>query len=213
MREASSSQKEHPILVVEDDVQDLELIKESLGRMSQRFVCCTSGKVAAELFDPRKFAAVLLNLRLPDMDGMELLRMMRRRSAETLIVIVTGVENPERRRLAIEAGASEFFEKPYSVIDHQVVINLLRGQSAAYDRGRKVKHWRTTAWGGISALGTFLITFGMVLVQLDSIPRPVGVTILIAGVIIQGAGIVGSSICGADKKTVDEYMRPWEHTK
>lgn len=196
------------ILVVEDDDNDLDLLKRALGETASKTICCSTGRCAMEIFDPGRFRAVLLNLKLPDVDGIELVRYFRNKSSETLIVVITGAEDPRHRAQAIEAGASGFFTKPYTSEDYLMLLTQLDAQGAAYKRGKKINHWRTTSWGALAAAGTCLFGCGIVLAQLDKLPKHLGTIVVSVGVGIQAAGIFGAAMSGADKKSIDEHMRP-----
>lgn len=160
-----------------------------------------------ELFNPLDYCAVLINLALPDMDGVELIRFIRKKSIETLIVVVTGAEDPRKRSQAIEAGASGFFTKPYTSEDHRLLMNQLQARQAAYQRGKKFNHWRTTLAGSANALGAFLWGSGILLAQMTDVHKTLVNWLIGIGVFVNSLAVVYGGLVGADKKSVDDQFR------
>ena len=72
-------------------------------------------------------ACVILDLRLPDMHGLEVQRRLRRSDPELGVVIVTGYGDDLTRREAVEAGAVAFLSKPF---DDQMLLDAIRDAMA-----------------------------------------------------------------------------------
>lgn len=160
------------ILVVEDDILDLGLLVEVLNRNRFRYVIATNGQTAKAFFPLQDWAAVLLNLRLPDMDGSELIPWILDRSPEQLICIITGYDPESAKQHLMEYGASVcIFHKPYRESDNAVLLSILRMRTDAMgkrasvglhpptqherehdydDPDRPVNSWRTTVCGLIA---------------------------------------------------------------
>ena len=121
----------YPIYVVDDD----EAIRRSLS-----FLLRTSG-FAVELFEgglPFLKAAgalapgcVLLDVRMPDMDGLEVQRELRARGVMLPVVIMPGHGDVDRAVAAMKAGASDFIEKPFEKAALLACIEAARAQSVA----------------------------------------------------------------------------------
>jgi DNA-binding response OmpR family regulator len=78
---------------------------------------CSSGAAALELLRHRRFDAVLLGGLLPDMDGQELCRHLRRAGIQIPLVIVAAAGSDGDIRRALDAGASDYVTKPIRVND------------------------------------------------------------------------------------------------
>jgi two-component system, OmpR family, KDP operon response regulator KdpE len=102
------------VLAVDDEPQILTALGRGLGRVGYDVVVARNGRdglAAAAAGSPQ---LVLLDLRLPDLDGLEVVRRLRSWS-EVPIVLLSG-EGSERARIAaLDAGADDFVDKPFSM--------------------------------------------------------------------------------------------------
>ncbi len=102
------------VLVVEDDEDMNALQREFLEVHGIETVPAYDGRQAMEVFDREAFDAVLLDVMLPEQDGFETCRQLRRRAGERLpIVMVTALTGEEYGRTGSEAGADAYFTKPF----------------------------------------------------------------------------------------------------
>lgn len=187
------------LLIVEDNARDLELLLDALGDYGNNAVVQTRGQDALAIFSPQRFGIVMINLALPDMDGLDLIREIRRASTETLIVVITGADDPRRRAQAIDAGASDFFGKPYTLDDHRMIVRQLDAKRAAYSRGKGMRDWRTTIGGSLHALGTAICGIGVVPGLTDVTYAEKFKWVVIAGFIIQALGVFFTGLFAMDK--------------
>jgi len=102
------------LLVVDDDEVDRMAILRALRvwKGELQIEEAATGNQALEHFAHKQFDVVLLDYRLPDMDGLDVLRMMNaRRRGSTAILVLTGLDNEEIGLNCIEAGAQDFLLK------------------------------------------------------------------------------------------------------
>ena len=103
------------LLAVDDSATYLEFLTEELRGEGYRVETATSGRMALEKFSAERFDAVLLDLMMPEMDGIEACKHMvdSRRTAETpaVILMLTASENKEDMTRGLEAGADDFVGK------------------------------------------------------------------------------------------------------
>ena len=99
------------ILVVDDDVNILRVFKNILEKEGYIVETVETGKDALEKIKKEKFSVCLVDVKLPDMDGTELLLKMANDS-ETIKIIVTGFSNEEVGKKAADYGADDFLVKP-----------------------------------------------------------------------------------------------------
>jgi len=112
------------IMVVEDDVEMNELHRELLAVHGLDAVAAYTGTEAMETCRRCNADAVLLDIMLPEMDGLETCRQLRQRDGRKLpIIIVTALAGEDCRRLGYEAGADAYFCKPF---DPNEVIETIR---------------------------------------------------------------------------------------
>ena len=101
------------ILVVDDDADVREIVCEYLGGNDMRVSAASSGHEMFELFDRESIDLVLLDLKLPGEDGMQLARSLRER-ATVPIVLLTGRIEEADRVMGLELGADDYVTKPFS---------------------------------------------------------------------------------------------------
>ncbi|MCK6438643.1 MAG: sigma-54 dependent transcriptional regulator [Planctomycetes bacterium] len=133
---------EHPtILVIDDDEAHADVTAEVLDRANKGYECVIvhHGEAAQRLLMQQKFDVVLCDLKLPDIDGIRLLEIIKERSADTEVIIMTGYGSVERAVEALQKGAFSFLEKPLhkDSLRNQVAKALERKQMVAANRELK----------------------------------------------------------------------------
>jgi two-component system OmpR family response regulator len=99
------------ILVVDDDVTILRGFKSILENAGYEVETAETGKIALEKIKKKKFSVCLVDFKLPDMDGTEILFKMVNKP-EVIKIIVTGFSSEEVGKKAAEYGADDFLVKP-----------------------------------------------------------------------------------------------------
>ena len=119
------------ILIVDDDGALRQTLAEQL-ELNGEFVAvaCDSGARAIELADGRRFDAILLDVGLPDMDGRELCRLLRRRGIQAPIIMLTGADSEADTVLGLDSGADDYVTKPFrlSVLLARLRANLRQSE-------------------------------------------------------------------------------------
>ena len=110
------------ILAVDDDNISLDVIEGYLKSFNFAVVTASSGFQALELLKQREFDLIVSDLRMPDIDGIELLEEMRRRDINAPFIIVTACGSIESAVEAMRLGACDYLEKPYTPIDLQLKV-------------------------------------------------------------------------------------------
>ncbi len=112
------------ILVVEDDAEMNQLERELLEVNGLDSIPAYSGLEALRLYEQRPADAVLLDIMLPELDGLETCRRLRAINAVRVpIIIVTALDSDDCRREGEAAGADAYFAKPF---DPEGVVETLR---------------------------------------------------------------------------------------
>ncbi|HYL70223.1 MAG TPA: response regulator transcription factor [Candidatus Dormibacteraeota bacterium] len=101
------------VLVIDDDASIRELISEYLGQHDFRVSAAASGAELLGAFRAQVVDLVLLDLRLPGEDGMQLLRALRAES-QLPVIILTGRSEEADRVMGLELGADDYLTKPFS---------------------------------------------------------------------------------------------------
>ncbi|MFL6601344.1 MAG: response regulator [Steroidobacteraceae bacterium] len=100
------------ILLVEDDPRLAEMLAEYLGEAGFRVTVAPLGATALERLAGAEYEAVVLDLMLPDMDGLDICRQLRTRS-DTPVLMLTARGEPIDRILGLELGADDYLPKPF----------------------------------------------------------------------------------------------------
>src|SRR5271170_8001550 len=112
----SRMSNQHKILLLDDDEQILELYQELLRALpSQPEVhVSNSGARAIALLESEPFTLLITDLRMPKMDGLQVLAIVRRKYPYLRIIVLTGVLDEEYRSRAYAQGVDMFWQKPSS---------------------------------------------------------------------------------------------------
>lgn len=100
------------VLIVEDDKYIMSLTTIYLKDEGYKTVAATTGKDAVALFYANNPDIILLDLGLPDMDGMEVIKRIREQSNAPIIVVSARAEENEKIR-ALDMGADDYMTKPF----------------------------------------------------------------------------------------------------
>ena len=101
------------LLVVEADPALCQSIAEGLRLDGYEVDTCGDGQEALELCCVERFALILLDLSLPGLDGMELLRHLRAEDAETPVLILSARGQLQDKVDGLDAGANDYLTKPF----------------------------------------------------------------------------------------------------
>jgi DNA-binding response OmpR family regulator len=120
------------LLIVDDDGALRQSLAEQL-ELNDEFVCveCGTGTRALEMVNSERFDTIVLDVGLPDMDGRELCRQLRRLGVQVPIVMLTGADSEPDTILGLEAGADDYVTKPFRL---SVLLARLRAHLRQSDQ-------------------------------------------------------------------------------
>jgi len=137
------------VLVVDDDPDVRELVAEYLGKNDLRVSAASSGREMFALFDKESIDLVLLDLKLPGEDGMQLARALRER-ATVPIVLLTGRNEEADRVMGLELGADDYVTKPFSprelLARVRAVLRRYQVQATLPERDNTRRAFRFSGW-------------------------------------------------------------------
>jgi len=119
------------LLLVDDEVEFLEPMKARLERRGVTCGTASSGEDALRLLEMEHFDCAVVDVKMPGMDGLELLRRMRRTWPETAVVLLTGHASVELGVQGMELGAFEYLLKP---VELDELLDTVRRAAAAGGR-------------------------------------------------------------------------------
>ncbi len=114
------------ILVVDDEEAVRRGIAQVLGRRQLTVSTAASAHEALEILNQRPFAIILLDIKLPDVDGIEFLRLLRKDFPETAIIMITGYPTIQSSVECIKLGALDYLVKPFRIDELEAVVEKAR---------------------------------------------------------------------------------------
>lgn len=119
----ASENKTINLLIVDDDEEFLETIAERLGMREFNVTTATEGSLAIEAAKKGNFDLALVDMKMPGMDGMELLPILKKKHKFLEVIILTGYVSIDSAVEATKLGAYSYMEKPY---DFDKILATLR---------------------------------------------------------------------------------------
>lgn len=111
------------ILLVEDDLTFSRILEGFLSKNGFQVTVCNKGKEGLRIAQARAFDMVLLDYRLPDMTGMDILFELKKSNAPAPVVIMTSFNDIRTAVKAIKSGAFEYITKPVNPDELLMVVN------------------------------------------------------------------------------------------
>lgn len=137
------------ILVIDDDANIRELVSEYLGKNDMRVSAGCSGSELFEIIEREPIDLVLLDLKLPGEDGMQLAGRLRER-ATIPIVLLTGRDEEADRVMGLELGADDYVTKPFSprelLARLRAVLRRYQVQTTLPERDSTRRAFRFSGW-------------------------------------------------------------------
>lgn len=120
------------VLLVDDDKALREMLSEQL-QLHEEFAIVTadSGSRALEMAKHDYFDVVILDIGLPDLDGREVCRLMRRNGVKSPIIMLTGAATDADTILGLDSGANDYVTKPFRI---GVLLARLRAHIRQHER-------------------------------------------------------------------------------
>lgn len=143
----ATSARRPSILLVDDDVHNLKAVTEIFSDLDAELVCASSGREALRLILERDFAAILLDVRMPGMDGYETATLIRQRekSRRIPLIFLTAMDRDEAHVFrGYSAGAVDYVFKPVKpvVLRAKVAAFIeLRKQADEIRRAARIERW------------------------------------------------------------------------
>ncbi|MCY0888675.1 MAG: response regulator [Alicyclobacillaceae bacterium] len=120
----------HKILVVDDQFGIRILLQEVLEREGYHTFLAANGATALELFERESPDLVLLDMKIPGMDGLEILRNLRKLNQTTRVIMMTAYGELDLIQEAMQMGALSHFTKPFDIDElREAVHEQLRGDA------------------------------------------------------------------------------------
>ena len=104
------------ILIIDDDEAELEAMSDALSVQGYEIVSKSSGQEALNIIQEQPFDVILTDLKMPDVDGMEILRAAKSADSQAQVIMITAYGSVDKAVEAMRAGAADFIEKPVKTL-------------------------------------------------------------------------------------------------
>jgi CheY-like chemotaxis protein len=115
------------ILVADDDPDILQVLRDRLDSYGYAVEMANDGRAALEALRRQAFDGVILDIRMPEIDGMEVLRQIREGHSGVPVVMITASTIQERAVEAVGKGAQAYLLKPFNAAQLKQVVELWFG--------------------------------------------------------------------------------------
>jgi len=119
------------ILIAEDDSQLAEGLTRSLRESGYAVDCVTTGAEADSATAAFEFDLLILDLNLPKMNGLEVLKRLRGRKRETPVLILTAQDGVQDRVRGLDLGADDYLAKPFALEELKARVRALTRRSSS----------------------------------------------------------------------------------
>ena len=117
------------ILIAEDDVPLANFLRQGLQAENYAIDLCHDGHHALHMACTREYDSVVLDLNLPDRDGLSVLKQVRINRASLPVIVLTARNRVEDRVECLDAGADDYLAKPFSFLELSARIRALLRRS------------------------------------------------------------------------------------
>lgn len=130
------------ILLVEDDFSVVEFLKKGLDEANFEVSVALNGNSAISMASESSFDLIILDIMLPDKNGIEVCRILRSQGIKTPILFLTALGTSENIALGLNTGADDYLIKPFKFIELYARINALLRRTSYTDNlsDEKVKN-------------------------------------------------------------------------
>lgn len=102
------------ILIVEDNPINQELLSEILDRLEYKVDVADNGKIALEKIDANSYQMILMDIQMPEMDGITATKNIREKNKDIPIIAITASIFQSDKNECTQAGMNDFLSKPYT---------------------------------------------------------------------------------------------------
>ncbi|MBI9084237.1 MAG: response regulator [Desulfobacterales bacterium] len=158
------------VLVVDDEEGIREGSERILKRMGCRVLTASNGELGTDMISREPVGLVLLDLKMPGMDGMEVLQWIRDHHPQILVIVITGFATVETAIEAMKQGAYDFISKPFEPDQLRIVV------ARALEKLRLTREAEKLAWERAMTLADLGREKSRTRTIIESLPNGVVVT-------------------------------------
>ena len=147
------------ILIVDDDEYSRSTLSDHFTSLGHEVVTAKDGEDALKKFVPEGFDCIISDLKMPKIDGLELLRKIKMQDSNVCFLIVTGYPDVDTAVSAIKEGADDYVNKPFHLEDIRIKVEKILDSR---QQAKSLKTVRGLLWALIFSIPIWLL-LGIVL--------------------------------------------------
>lgn len=128
------------VLIVEDDTKLRNALKEIMTREGYAVDATESGDVAVSMIKDTAYDLVITDLKLPGIDGMDVLRSVQKLARDTSVIIVTAYATVDTAVEAMKEGAEDYIAKPFNLDEIRLIVRKVLDKKALVDDNRFLRN-------------------------------------------------------------------------
>jgi two-component system response regulator HydG len=180
------------ILIIDDDKNHADVVAESLERVGYDCVIATSGAAGSRRIESDSFDVILTDLRMPDMDGLGILRKVKQEGLGAEVIVITGYGDIKTAVDAIKQGAANYLTKPIDLAELRAIVDKAAERVRLSQANQDLKRQLDEKFGFEGVIGNSP-KMHEVIAKLKDI-APTSATVLIQGETGTGKELVAKAI-------------------
>ena len=180
------------VLFVDDEQSLQEFMRSELPRLGHEVTVCPDGRTALQVMEKGSFDAAILDLRMPDMTGIQVLERLKQVSPDTEAVMMTGYASTETAVEAMRLGAFDYITKPCKLAEIEAILLRILEKRKLKNKNLALQTRIQAAEGPNLLIGSSPAM--QPVLRLIATVAPTDATILITGETGTGKDVVARSI-------------------
>jgi len=121
--------KEMPPVLIIDDEEGMLITYKNILEDDFSLTLCQDPRDGIKLAKEKEFRAVILDLKMPEMDGIEALKIIKKNNPKVEVIVATAVNNAKNAVLAIKLGAFDYITKPIAFDELKILLKRVEEKS------------------------------------------------------------------------------------
>ncbi|HEY1381471.1 MAG TPA: sigma-54 dependent transcriptional regulator [Gemmataceae bacterium] len=192
------------VLFVDDEQSLQEFMRSELPRMGHEVTVCPDGRAAVRELAKTKFDAAILDLRMPGLNGIEVLQQLKTVSPDTEAVVMTGYASQDTAVQALRLGAFDYITKPCKLDEVEVILQKIVEKRELVNKTLALESRVQAAEGPTALIGTSAAM--QAVHRLIATVAPTESTVLIMGETGTGKELVARTLFEQSKRADKPFV-------
>lgn len=132
-------EKQKTIMIIDDELDMLETCSRVIEKMGYQSVSFSGGREAIEEMEKIQPDVIITDLKMPEVDGFQVLEAAKTLSSDTSVIVITGYASIDTAVRAMQGGARDYLAKPFTVDELQIVIKKALQERALREENRLLR--------------------------------------------------------------------------